>query len=118
VRLVSLGIVGVLIVFATTVALLASDYVGKGQDEATRSSIKNVLIGLKLYRVSLGEYPDNLDTLLVRREPYGPGPFIDAPEIPKDGWGRDLRYQKEGGQFLLCSAGPDGLFDTPDDIAK
>ncbi|MBN2206097.1 MAG: hypothetical protein JW742_01720 [Candidatus Aminicenantes bacterium] len=35
-----------------------------------------------------------------------------------DGWGRAIRYEKTSDEgFRLVSAGPDGAFDTADDIA-
>jgi len=40
--------------------------------------------------------------------------------MPLDGWGRPFRYRHtpdSGEVFELSSAGPDGIFDTVDDIA-
>jgi len=37
----------------------------------------------------------------------------------QDGWGRDIRYEKLSEMsFRLRSAGPDGVFDTEDDVVK
>lgn len=33
-----------------------------------------------------------------------------------DGWGRPIAYRLDGGSFVLLSAGPDGVLDSPDDI--
>jgi hypothetical protein len=36
---------------------------------------------------------------------------------PQDAWGRDFRYERRSdSSFRLTSAGPDGAFDTADDI--
>jgi hypothetical protein len=36
----------------------------------------------------------------------------------RDGWGREFRFEPLGdGRYRVTSAGPDGLFGTPDDIA-
>lgn len=36
-----------------------------------------------------------------------------------DAWGRPIRYEKlSDASFRLCSAGPDGVFGTEDDIVK
>lgn len=35
-----------------------------------------------------------------------------------DGWNRALRYRTSGGGFEIISAGPDGVFDTTDDISS
>ena len=34
----------------------------------------------------------------------------------KDGWGAIMRYDTDGTKWSIRSAGPDGLFDTDDDI--
>ena len=34
----------------------------------------------------------------------------------EDGWGNPLRYELNGDAYVIRSAGPDGEFDTPDDI--
>ena len=36
--------------------------------------------------------------------------------LPKDGWDRELRYLVADGEGRISSAGPDGAFDTPDDV--
>ncbi len=34
----------------------------------------------------------------------------------KDGWGKILLYERTGDTYLIRSAGPDGTYDTPDDL--
>jgi len=36
----------------------------------------------------------------------------------EDSWGNALRYEPSGDDFTIRSAGPDGLFDTSDDIVS
>lgn len=38
----------------------------------------------------------------------------DSPLI--DGWGTDMRFEGDRRSYTICSAGPDKLFDTDDDI--
>ncbi len=46
-----------------------------------------------------------------RSRPVGAGLF--------DAWGKDIRYERlTDSSFRLISAGPDGEFDTADDISK
>jgi hypothetical protein len=41
-----------------------------------------------------------------------------AAALP-DAWGRKIRYERlSDSSFRLCSAGPDGAFETEDDIVK
>lgn len=37
-------------------------------------------------------------------------------ERPRDGWGRELVYRREGLRFVILSAGPDGREGTRDDL--
>jgi general secretion pathway protein G len=47
-----------------------------------------------------------------------PQACIDQPrEVPKDAWGNAFRYRSDGpNHALVTSAGPDGEFDTHDDL--
>lgn len=42
-----------------------------------------------------------------------------TPADLRDPWGHDLRYTPTGPKaYTLCSAGPDGAFDTADDLCR
>jgi hypothetical protein len=57
-----------------------------------------------------GGLPSDLDALKRSRR-LGTGLL--------DSWGHEIRYQRlSEGSFRLRSAGPDGVFETPDDIVK
>jgi type II secretory pathway pseudopilin PulG len=36
----------------------------------------------------------------------------------KDGWQTELRYEVDGNEYVIRSAGPDKAFDTPDDLTS
>ena len=38
--------------------------------------------------------------------------------LPQDGWMQDYRYVVDSGRATLTSAGPDGVFDTADDVTE
>ena len=45
--------------------------------------------------------------------------FHPTAAAPPDAWGRKIRYERlSDASFRLRSAGPDGAFDTTDDIVK
>lgn len=44
------------------------------------------------------------------------GPYLDPPLLATDAWGTPLRYRLMGKKMAVDSAGPDGQFDTTDDI--
>ena len=64
-----------------------------------------------------GKYPDSLETLTVS-ESDDEDPLLEGGII--DPYGNELRLTKRGGKKrpLITSAGPDGEFDTEDDITN
>ncbi len=65
---------------------------------------------IKSYFEKNEKYPADFAELLTAQ---GPG---RATNTPVDGWGNDLRYTLENDTPDLRSAGPDGAFDTADDV--
>ncbi len=94
---------------------------------ASRVTVAHVIVGnpsavtaasveraLDSYKEDHGHYPPldfDLDTLAATRDE---GPYFTAP--PRDAWARSLRYTIFDGKPRVYSAGPDGIFDTKDDI--
>jgi hypothetical protein len=86
-------------------------------DKYLESKIKLTAVNLESLSREIFSYaaegdglPDRLEAL--RRNPPTAGGLLDA-------WGRKIRYEKlSGDSFRLRSAGPDGAFDTADDIIK
>jgi hypothetical protein len=66
--------------------------------------LRRRLLGLVQQRQEL---PDNLSKLLV------PEDFIP---YDRDAWGRAIRYTRGSSTFEIRSAGPDGCYDSGDDI--
>jgi len=65
---------------------------------------------IALYKLDNGRLPKTLDEVPTSR---------DAPFVKTDPWLKPLRYTPhDDGTFELRSAGPDGAFDTADDIAQ
>jgi len=62
------------------------------------------------------------DAIEARAEESGVLPSVDeAQELIaefEDAWGNALRYEPSGDDFTIRSAGPDGVFDTSDDIVS
>ena len=68
--------------------------------------------GFLLDAASTGaELPSSLEQAL----PSGLAPRSRS-EMVRDGWDRPLRYRRFQGDFEVRSAGPDGRFDTGDDM--
>ncbi len=62
---------------------------------------------------STGAFPDSLDRAVDPASGQAP-----PPDTRVDAWNNPFRYQEGEGSFSLRSAGPDGVFDTPDDLTN
>lgn len=80
-----------------------------GQVPVTRAIIKQVCDALAKYRTDTGNYPSQTDGLSGMATNW-------LPATPIDAWGHPFRYRIVAGQPSVVSAGPDGVFDTKDDI--
>lgn len=67
-------------------------------------------LGIAVFRSQTGHAPDTLARLLEATESFPKG-FLDPAELPRDAWGRELRYvvAAEGVKYRLWSLGPDGV---------
>lgn len=65
--------------------------------------------GLISYRREYGDYPDSLEAAELARYTEGQSAF--------DVWGKKVSYAKTVNGFEVRSAGPDGAFETNDDMA-
>jgi len=84
-----------------------------------QANVKEAKIEIEKLRQMVDQYyvtstpnqvPDNLSTLTE-----GPAPITKS--IPKDPWGNDYVYEKEGNrEFTIYSPGPDGQPGTEDDV--
>lgn len=95
---------------------------------ATKIEINgNIKTALGQFEVNVGRFPTTAEGLaaLVERpsdipESTWQDPYMET--VPKDAWGKEFRYvcpsEKKGKDFDLVSAGPDGKFDSTDDITN
>jgi len=66
----------------------------------TRDSLKNVKLGLELYKREFGEYPQTLDEFVMRKG-------ITDRSVIKDAWGNDYHYVRLNSEYILFSNGRD-----------
>lgn len=93
-----------------------SGRVGQAKQNAASSSIGSIGLAINMYEVDNGKYPDSLQNLVTKgSEDNWNGPYLEKG-VPKDPWGHDFQYSKNGNQYTLSSAGPDGSFGTEDDV--
>ncbi|MEX1365095.1 MAG: type II secretion system protein GspG [Nannocystaceae bacterium] len=77
-----------------------------------KSETKKIQAAIDTYRVSKkGKCPKTFEDLKAAQ-------FIDR--VPKDPWDKEFQFKCPGEKAAIdvISAGPDGEFDTPDDIAN
>ena len=110
--LIVVVIIGIL---AGTVAIRGPERINRTKIIATRGQVQAIRTAIKTFELEVGRPPNALEELISEE---GSGPYLDEEEVPKDSWGRDFRYWVAGKRIKLCSAGPDGEFDTDDDIFR
>lgn len=108
----AIGLLEFLIIGPLLIALLLPA-LSKAREDAreqmTRNKIQQVHTRSTAYQVDNGRYPKSFDELTK-------GEYISSDET-KDSWDNPMQF--EGGDDIrpeITSAGPDGVFDTEDDV--
>jgi hypothetical protein len=87
------------------------DQYAKTRIKMTQANLESVAREVLAYATGDQGLPEDLKQLQRSRPAMGMG-LLDA-------WGKTIKYEKlSDSTFRLRSAGPDGLFDTADDIVK
>lgn len=114
----------VVIIIGVLAAMVVPRLVGRSEQAriaAAKADIDaNIALGLDLYEMDTGSFPDKLEDLRVNpglTMSQWKGPYLKKD--PKDPWGRAYKYEKDssGKDFKLCSDGP-SLEKTDDDICN
>jgi type II secretion system protein G len=113
---------------APNVSLMSPE---KVKARATQTQIGIIATALEMFKVDTGRYPTTAEGLAALIEKPANlstelwhGPYImGGPEkkLPLDAWDRPYRYDypaKSGAGYAIRSAGPDGQYDTPDDVIR
>lgn len=115
----------VVVIIGILAAFVLPNLFGQAEDariKITASQVASLSSALQAYNVDHnGKFPttdQGLDALLERGEK---GPYLQSPQLPKDGWENSFRYMipgEKGVNYDLWSPGPDGISGTPDDIGN
>lgn len=122
------------IFFAAVATVLASGFL-RVNERARASRIQSAMsmiasfeTALDQFKIDTGTYPESLDALI--QKPAGKtgenwkGPYVkyNGGRVPRDPWRNEFRFKVPGAHnkngYDLWSAGPDGKFDTEDDIVN
>jgi general secretion pathway protein G len=82
---------------------------------------------LKIYEMDINSYPSSsqgLEALLempsgLKNESRYRGPYLeDIKVLPLDPWDNPYKYESDGTQYTISSAGADGVVGNDDDISS
>ena len=113
----------VLVILAVLAAVVIPKLTGRVEDariKGTIAELSNLKQALSTFEVDCGRYPtsqEGLEALVIcpgGLETFWHGKYIEA--VPEDKWGHSYQYTEADGEFQVTSAGPDGNFNTADDL--
>lgn len=112
--LVAVAIIGIL---GTVATLNITKNLEKAKTTAAREGVNNLKAAVLTYNVQFNKYPSSLNDLITSKNDEEP--VVSGGEgALEDPWGTEYRYEHKGKKILIVSAGPDGEFDTDDDISS
>lgn len=78
--------------------------------QQTIDALREIKVGIVLYKSDQGRYPLALARLVEPTAKYTAG-FLGGPAVPKDGWENEINYHvsQDGTSFRIWSSGPDGV---------
>lgn len=117
--LIAVAIVGLM---AVVVGPAMWNLLGFGRRGQTKASMQGIKTSILHYHLDTNAYPEKLDDLIQRPEEeriankwYGP--YLEAEEVPRDGWDNPFIYRRAPGKrppYELYSYGPEGP-DAPEE---
>ena len=122
----------VVVIIGILAAIVVPKLTGKSETAkigATQATMKSLRTALAMYETDNGRFPTQEQGLLALIElptsapipkKYAKDGYLDTKDLPKDGWGIEIKYTipgiKNTNGYDLRSAGPDEQFDNDDDI--
>ncbi|MGI6599993.1 MAG: type II secretion system protein GspG [Kiritimatiellia bacterium] len=85
-----------------------------------QDKLNAVATALDMFKTDHDRFPATLDELLPATNGLGGGALSGyiRPEGLIDSWGQRFNYSVHDNEYELRSAGPDGTFQTADDIVR
>jgi general secretion pathway protein G len=117
----------VVVIITMLVAALGLGIRGRfsqAKENIAKITISEIDGSLDLYMIDVGSYPEEGMGLQALFENPGDSPNWKGPyikKVPLDPWGKPFIYNFPGNHGLeydLCSAGPDGVEGTEDDVCN
>ena len=120
----------VLVILAALAAIIVPKFAGRGEQAKATSAqvdIAALAAALDMFEIDNDRYPTTTEGLkaLIEKPSNATGwkkPYLSKIEVPKDPWGNEYSYRQPGQHneygFDLSSAGPDGKFNSEDDLTN
>lgn len=110
--LIEIMIVVVIIgLLATIVGPSVIGSLDKSKVKTTQAQLVDLKSAVQQYYMDTSEYPSSLEDLMTKNSnAKWDGPYLDAKNLPKDGWGNDFIYNCPGADnmpFDIISYGAD-----------
>ncbi len=104
----------VVVIIGSLAALVGPRIIGsldKSRVRTTTVQLVELKGAVQSYYMDCSEYPASLEDLMVKNSnERWDGPYLDAKNLPKDGWGNDFHYMVPGDDnqpFDIISYGAD-----------
>ena len=111
-----LVVVAILGILATIAIQNVGGYIDDSNKTAAETSVRAIDDAVVSYKMKhAGKMPDTLAALIEGTD-ENPAILKGGEGALVDPWGNDYKLMKKGKNFWVVSAGPDGNFDTEDDI--
>jgi type II secretory pathway pseudopilin PulG len=103
-----LSVVAILSVFAVPSLLRA---VHRGKQKRTMGDMRTIATAVESYSIDFNAYPrvGSITALAALTEPT----FVKRLPL-RDGWGNPYRFESDGDEYSVSSAGPDGRLQRPE----
>lgn len=93
-------VVSIIAILATTVGIFVFGAIDDADVAKAKAEINALKGGVKIYMLKHRRLPERLEDVAE---------YLDPPRIPKDPWGNDYVYTKEGSrEYMVISYGADG----------
>ena len=111
--MVAVAIIGIM---STMAVVGVNRMMETAKRDAARSGVQNIVQAATAYNIEHRRWPTDIKQL-VEAKGNDEQPYITGGEgALNDPWGMQFKMERKGKRIVVMSAGPDGLWDTDDDI--
>jgi general secretion pathway protein G len=102
-------VVVIMALIATGVGIAVIPQLQQAKIQETETGVETVRSAVTLHIATTNSECATIDQLIEGKQ-------LDKNKATKDAWDRDFRIECDGTEINVTSSGPDGQFDTEDDI--